>query len=84
MRVSSWYVEPRICGVLRHEIVQGSYTECVSQPPAPDVNDIRAMLRAVMDPELGDNIVDLGMAGDVVLEPGDGGYIDQEGYLYNK
>jgi len=37
----------------------------VSLPPAPDVDDIRAMLRAVIDPELGDNIVDLGMAGDV-------------------
>lgn len=61
--------------MLRHEIVQGSYTECVSLPPAPDVDDIRAMLRAVIDPELGDNIVDLGMAGEVTLEPGDGGYV---------
>jgi ATP-binding protein involved in chromosome partitioning len=31
-------------------------------PPAPA--DVTAMLRAVIDPELGDNIVDLGMAGE--------------------
>jgi len=31
-------------------------------PPAPA--DVTAMLRAVFDPELGDNIVDLGMAGE--------------------
>ena len=33
--------------------------------PPPTADDVRALLRAVMDPELGDNIVDLGMAGDI-------------------
>ena len=35
--------------------------------PPPSVDEVRNLLRAVMDPELGDNIVDLGMAGDVVV-----------------
>ena len=35
-------------------------------PPAPA--DVTAMLRAVIDPELGDNIVDLGMAGEVRVD----------------
>ena len=34
-------------------------------PPTADV--VRELLRAVMDPELGDNIVDLGMAGDITV-----------------
>jgi ATP-binding protein involved in chromosome partitioning len=34
-------------------------------PPAP--GDVTALLRAVIDPELGDNIVDLGMAGEVTV-----------------
>ena len=34
-------------------------------PPTPD--DVTALLRAVIDPELGDNIVDLGMAGAVTV-----------------
>ena len=33
--------------------------------PPPSADEVRNLLRAVMDPELGDNIVDLGMAGDV-------------------
>ena len=35
--------------------------------PPPSVDEVRNLLRAVMDPELGDNIVDLGMAGDVAV-----------------
>lgn len=35
--------------------------------PPPSADEVRNLLRAVMDPELGDNIVDLGMAGDVVV-----------------
>ena len=33
--------------------------------PPPTADHVRTLLRAVMDPELGDNIVDLGMAGDI-------------------
>ena len=35
--------------------------------PLPAVEEVRNMLRAVIDPELGDNIVDLGMAGDITI-----------------
>ncbi len=35
--------------------------------PPPSADEVRNLLRAVMDPELGDNIVDLGMAGDVTV-----------------
>lgn len=35
----------------------------------PGVDDIRNLLRAVVDPELGDNIVDLGMATDIGVTP---------------
>jgi len=35
----------------------------------PSVEEIRNLLRAVVDPELGDNIVDLGMATDVSVTP---------------
>ena len=35
--------------------------------PPPSADEVRNILRAVMDPELGDNIVDLGMAGDVTV-----------------
>ena len=38
----------------------------VAPPTAVEVTEL---LRAVMDPELGDNIVDLGMAGDVTVSP---------------
>jgi ATP-binding protein involved in chromosome partitioning len=38
--------------------------------PAPTEEEVRNLLRAVIDPELGDNIVDLGMAGDITM--GDG------------
>ena len=37
--------------------------------PPPTADDVRTMLRAVIDPELGDNIVDLGMATDVTVDP---------------
>jgi len=43
------------------------YTGYVSQTKAPSIDDIRSLLRAVMDPELGDNIVDLGMTGDITF-----------------
>lgn len=46
------------------------YTGYVSQTKAPSIDDIRSLLRAVMDPELGDNIVDLGMAGDITFTDG--------------
>ena len=42
----------------------------MSQAKAPSIDDIRSLLRAVMDPELGDNIVDLGMAGDITFTDG--------------
>ena len=38
--------------------------------PAPTVDEVRNLLRAVIDPELGDNIVDLGMAGDITMADG--------------
>lgn len=37
--------------------------------PPPSVDEIRNLLRAVIDPELGDNIVDLGMATGVSVTP---------------
>ena len=40
------------------------------QVPAPTEEEVRNLLRAVIDPELGDNIVDLGMAGDITLADG--------------
>ncbi|MGA0863800.1 MAG: Mrp/NBP35 family ATP-binding protein [Ilumatobacteraceae bacterium] len=40
------------------------------QVPPPTEEDVRTMLRAVIDPELGDNIVDLGMAGDIRIADG--------------
>lgn len=46
------------------------YTGYVSQTEAPSIDDIRSLLRAVMDPELGDNIVDLGMTGDITFTDG--------------
>ena len=39
----------------------------VVSPPSPD--EVRKLLRAVIDPELGANIVDLGMATDVEVSP---------------
>lgn len=42
----------------------------MSQTKAPSIDDIRSLLRAVIDPELGDNIVDLGMAGDITFTDG--------------
>ena len=39
-------------------------------PPAPTEEEVRNLLRAVIDPELGDNIVDLGMAGDISMADG--------------
>ena len=38
--------------------------------PAPTIEEVRNLLRAVIDPELGDNIVDLGMAGDITMADG--------------
>ncbi len=35
----------------------------------PTVDDIRAALLGVIDPELGDNIVDLGMVRDIAVDP---------------
>ncbi len=46
------------------------YTGYVSQTKAPSIDDIRSLLRAVIDPELGDNIVDLGMTGDITFTDG--------------
>jgi ATP-binding protein involved in chromosome partitioning len=39
-------------------------------PPSPE--DIRGFLRGVIDPELGSDIVDLGMVRDVTVDPGGG------------
>jgi ATP-binding protein involved in chromosome partitioning len=39
-------------------------------PTAPTEEEVRNLLRAVIDPELGDNIVDLGMAGDISMVDG--------------
>ena len=41
--------------------------------PPPTADEVRNLLRAVIDPELGDNIVDLGMATDVSV--GDDGVV---------
>lgn len=38
--------------------------------PPPSEQEVRNLLRAVIDPELGDNIVDLGMAGDIRIADG--------------
>ena len=38
--------------------------------PAPTEEEVRNLLRAVIDPELGDNIVDLGMAGEITMAEG--------------
>ena len=35
--------------------------------PPPTEEEVRNLLRAVIDPELGDNIVDLGMAGEIAI-----------------
>ena len=37
------------------------------QVAPPTALEVTELLRAVMDPELGDNIVDLGMAGEVTV-----------------
>lgn len=37
---------------------------------APSIEEVQNLLRAVMDPELGDNIVDLGMAGAITMADG--------------
>ena len=39
-------------------------------PTAPTEEEVRNLLKAVIDPELGDNIVDLGMAGDITMVDG--------------
>jgi len=39
-------------------------------PTAPTEEEVRNLLRAVIDPELGDNIVDLGMAGNITMADG--------------
>ena len=38
--------------------------------PAPTIEEVQNLLRAVIDPELGDNIVDLGMAGEITMADG--------------
>jgi ATP-binding protein involved in chromosome partitioning len=37
--------------------------------PLPSPDDIRSMLRGVIDPELGSDIVDLGMVRDITIDP---------------
>ena len=37
---------------------------------APSIEEVQNLLRAVIDPELGDNIVDLGMAGAITMADG--------------
>ena len=37
---------------------------------APSIEEVQNLLRAVIDPELGDNIVDLGMAGAITIADG--------------
>ena len=41
--------------------------------PAPSVEEIYGLLRGVMDPELGGNVVDLGMIPSVAVDPGPDG-----------
>ena len=42
----------------------------MSTPPTPDPDEIRHALRQVMDPEVGMNIVDLGLIYRIDCEPG--------------
>ena len=43
----------------------------VTNPPVPTRDDILGLLGAVIDPELGSDIVTLGMVPDVVVSPAD-------------
>src|SRR5579875_4074310 len=46
------------------------YAEAVGGPPSPpDRDDVRSALLGVIDPELGDNVVDLGMVDDIRVRP---------------
>ena len=45
-----------------------NFTEESPVAGLPSPETVRSLLRAVIDPELGDNIVDLGMVGDITVE----------------
>lgn len=45
-----------------------NFTEGSPVTGLPSPEAVRGLLRAVIDPELGDNIVDLGMVGDITVE----------------
>jgi ATP-binding protein involved in chromosome partitioning len=45
-----------------------NFTEGSPETGLPSPEAVRGLLRAVIDPELGDNIVDLGMVGDITVE----------------
>ena len=54
---------------LRGAEVRPSSTLSPAVGPAPSPDAVREALRAVIDPELGDNVVDLGMVTSVTVDP---------------
>lgn len=54
-------IPPECMGATAHPLLQG---------PEPDVRRVMAALRGVMDPGVGENIVDLGLVERLSLSPG--------------
>jgi ATP-binding protein involved in chromosome partitioning len=61
-----WPWESRSTGV--YDQVDGSIDEVADRPSPPSVSQVRDVLAGVVDPELGADIVDLGMLRDVVVQ----------------